>query len=164
MFIFPSMLQLRGIVMVLIPHSPPSQVQAMMSVDTPLPRVGLARLMPSVYVHLTLHAIRDLMTAATLHPAFSWVQTNTIAYARLPHDLLYKLMSTLLHLVQVPPFIPVLPSIVSSVSLAITTCCLALCIGHSTLMTHQIFPSATGRSKPATHCDLVILLTTISNR
>jgi hypothetical protein len=136
MFIFPSMPQLRGIVTVLIPHSPPSQVQATMSINTPLPRVGLARLMPSVYIHLTLHAIRDLMTTATLHPAFSQVQTNTIAYARLPHDLLYKLMSMLLHLVQVPPFIPVLPLIVSSVSLAITTCCLALCIGRSTLMTH----------------------------
>lgn len=155
--------RLRGIATVLIPHSPPSQVQATMSVDTPLPRVGLARLMPFAYVHLALHAIRG-MTAATLHPAFSRVQTNTMACVRLPHNLPYKLMLTLLHLVQVPPFIPILPSIVSSVSLAITTCCLALCVDRSTLKTHRIFPSATGRSRQAARRDCVILPTAISNR
>jgi hypothetical protein len=147
--------RLRGIVTVLIPCSPPSQVQAVTSVDTPLPRVGLARLMPFAYVHLTLHAIRGLMTAATLHPAFSWVQTNTMACVRLPHNLLYKLMSTLLHLVQVPPFIPILPSIVSSVSLAITRCCLALCVDRSTLKTPNLLPSnrAKQTSRASRLCD-----------
>jgi hypothetical protein len=111
--------QLRGITMVLIPYSPPSQVQAVISMDTPLPHIGLARLMPFAYVHLTLHVIRGLITAATLHPTFSQVQTNTMACIHLPYNLLYKLMLTLLHLVQVPPFIPILPLIISSVSLSI---------------------------------------------